>query len=168
MNFRRLSVKKFRLLAAIGLVGASYFYQSAPSLAHSEAQLSKVSATKSLGFEMPDYQLQPLPEVRNTAAAWQAVGMNAFLSQDYLNSLAAYNKAVDLSGSDNPEILEQRAWVRYRQERIGRAISDLEKAMQLYWDGQEYSEYRNARRFMLFIQGQQERLQRTGMYKPVS
>lgn len=103
-------------------------------------------------FDRPTYVHQPLPNTLQTAQDWQIVGMNALVDQDYINSLQAFNKAVDLSTGQQPEILEQRGWVHYLQEQYGRAIADLNQAATLYQDQSQTADYRNVRRMRLFIE----------------
>lgn len=105
-------------------------------------------------FNQPTYVHQPLPNTLQTAQDWQTVGMNALIDQDYINSLQAFNKAVDLSAGQNPEILEQRGWVHYLQERYERAIADLNQAAILYQDQSQTTHSRNVRRMWLFIETQ--------------
>lgn len=105
-------------------------------------------------FDLPTYVHQPLPQTLQTAQDWQTVGINALIAQDYINSLQAFNKAVDLSAGQNPEILEQRGWVNYLQERYERAIADLNQAASLYQDQSQTTHSRNVRRMRLFIETQ--------------
>lgn len=105
-------------------------------------------------FERPTTVRQPLPYTLQTAQDWQTVGMNALIAEDYINSLQAFNKAVDLSAGQNPEILEQRGWVHYVQERYERAIADLNQAAILYQDQSQTTKFRNVRRMRLFIETQ--------------
>lgn len=110
------------------------------------------------GFEGPTTVLQPLPDTLQTAQDWQTVGMNALIVEDYINSLQAFNKAVDLSAGQNPEILEQRGWVLYLQKRYERAIADLNQAAALYQVQSQTANYRNVRRMRLFIETQANEL----------
>ncbi len=109
-------------------------------------------------FEVPTYVRRPLPYTLQTAQDWQTVGMNALVAQDYVNSLQAFNKAVDLSAGQNPKILEQRGWVHYLQERYEAAIADMNRAAALYQDQSLTSDYRNVRRIRLFIETHAERM----------
>lgn len=108
-------------------------------------------------FERPTYVRRPLPYTLQTAQDWQTVGMNALIVKDYINSLEAFDKAVDLSARQNPEILEQRGWVHYLQENYEAAIADLNRAASLYQDQSQTVDYRNVRRMRLFIETQAER-----------
>lgn len=108
-------------------------------------------------FELPTPVRRPLPYTLQTAQDWQTVGMNALVAQDYINSLQAFNKAVDLSAGQNPEILEQRGWVYYLQKRYDAAIADMNRAAALYQDQSQTTDYRNVRRIRLFIETQAER-----------
>ncbi|WP_299412758.1 tetratricopeptide repeat protein [Acaryochloris sp. IP29b_bin.148] len=109
-------------------------------------------------FERPTTVRQPLPYTLQTAQDWQTVGMNALIDEDYTNSLQAFNKAVDLSAGQNPQILEQRGWVHYLQERYERAIADLNQAAALYQAQSQTANYRNVRRMRLFIETQADEL----------
>lgn len=86
------------------------------------------------------------------------MGMNALIVEDYINSLQAFNKAVDLSAGQNPQILDQRGWVHYLQEQYERAISDLNQAAALYQAQSQTANYRNVRRMRLFIETQTDEL----------
>ncbi len=108
-------------------------------------------------FELPTYVHRPLPYTLQTAQDWQTVGMNALIAEDYVNSLQAFNKAVDLSAGQDPEILEQRGWVHYLQERYETAIADLNQAATLYQEQSQTPNYRNVRRMQLYIETQAER-----------
>lgn len=108
-------------------------------------------------FEQPSYVHQPLPYTLQTATDWQTVGMNALIAQDYVNSLEAFDKAVDLSAGKNAEILEQRGWIHYLQSDYEQAIADLNRAATLYQDQAQPADHRNARRMRLFIEAQAER-----------
>ncbi|ABW30020.1 tetratricopeptide repeat protein [Acaryochloris marina] len=109
-------------------------------------------------FKRPITVRQPLPDTLQTAQDWQTVGMNALIVEDYINSLQAFNKAVDLSAGQNPQILEQRGWVHYLQEQYERAISDLNQAAALYQAQSQAANYRNVRRMRLFIETQADEL----------
>lgn len=109
-------------------------------------------------FEEPTTIRQPLPDTLQTAQDWQTVGMNALIVEDYINSLQAFNKAVDLSAGQNPQILEQRGWVHYLQEQYERAIADLNQAAALYQAQSQTANYRNVRRMRLFIETQADEL----------
>lgn len=109
-------------------------------------------------FEVPSYVRQPLPYTLQTAEDWQTVGMNALIAEDYINSLQAFDKAVDLSAGQNPEILEQRGWVHYLQERYEGAIADLNQASILYQNQSQTANYRNVWQMRLFIETQAEGL----------
>lgn len=115
-----------------------------------------ISGNQHRTFEQPTYVQQPLPNTLQTAQDWQTIGMNALIDRDYINSLQAYNKAVDLSAGQQPEILEQRGWVHYLQERYDRAITDLNQAATLYQEQSQVADHRNVRRMRLFIETQAE------------
>lgn len=63
---------------------------------------------------------------------------------------------MDLSAGQQPEILEQRSWVHYLQERYDRAITDLSQAATLYQEQSRVADYRNVRCIRLFIETQAE------------
>lgn len=83
-------------------------------------------------FRPPTFATKPLPEALNTANAWQTVGENAAISGDYHNAIQAFNKAIDLSNGENPELFEQRGWLHYIQDNYQQALADLKAAALLY------------------------------------
>ncbi|NJN23310.1 MAG: tetratricopeptide repeat protein [Acaryochloridaceae cyanobacterium RL_2_7] len=110
-------------------------------------------------FSLPTFERQPLLHPLNTANDWQTVAQNAFLAQDYLNSVAAYGKAIDLAqGSDRPGLLEERGWVLYRLGQFERADQDFRQAAALHLQRQQWTSYNNARQMRQFVGNQAERL----------
>ena len=102
-------------------------------------------------FAPPAYEYESLTSQPEPAEYWQQVGANAVLVGDYPNALAALNKAVDLSGASNPEVLEQRGWVHYRLGNERLASADLRAAAALYLADQSYKDYLNARNMLMFV-----------------
>ena len=117
------------------------------------------TSTATQAFSTPTYEKQLLPQKLNTSEAWHAVANNAFVAQDYANSLAAYGKAIDLaSPGDRPQLLEERGWVHYMLGHFERATEDLQSAASLYWQQEQLGNYRNARQMRQFIEAQAQRL----------
>ena len=85
-----------------------------------------------VNFTPPTFESQVIPDDLNTARSWQIVGENAAATGDFHNALQAFDKAIDLSGGQDPEILAQRGWVYYIRDNYSRAIADLKAAARLY------------------------------------
>jgi tetratricopeptide (TPR) repeat protein len=132
-------------MGCLGLIPAVGVAQTAPESVNSP------DAIAVRGFAVPIYERQPLPEALNTAHAWQIVGMNAVQVSDYPNALAAFDKAVDLSGGNNPEMLEQRGWLHTLRGEYSEAIADLEAAAQQYANQSQYENALNALRIRDFV-----------------
>ncbi|MGB3237718.1 MAG: tetratricopeptide repeat protein [Geitlerinemataceae cyanobacterium] len=137
MNFKNISI------ATLLLGGLASF--SEPALANSssdrtdldiafENTCAVVPEAMPQEFRPPTFERQPLPENLDTAKAWQTIGENAAVSGDYHNAIQAFNKAIDLSRGNNPELLEQRGWLHYTQDNYQQAIADLKAAALLYDD----------------------------------
>ncbi|MEM8807267.1 MAG: tetratricopeptide repeat protein [Cyanobacteria bacterium P01_G01_bin.38] len=144
----------FKTLSALSIAS---LVALSPSVAIARAltcQFAETSENISPTFAPPTYRYQPLPQTLNTADAWQAVGMNAFLVRDYDNALFAFNKAVDLSGVQSPEILAQRGWLHYMMGNETFAIADLRTAAALYLDNQLYDRYVSTRNLVAFVDNQ--------------
>ncbi|MBE9079703.1 tetratricopeptide repeat protein [Romeria aff. gracilis LEGE 07310] len=141
----------FERLSILGFAGILLLL-SAPAIADTVPTQDAARA----GFTPPTYEYQPLPSADQlvSAEAWQTVGMNAVLVEDFPNALAAFDKAVDLSGASEPEILEQRGWVHYMAGEEEAAIADLQTAATLYLAEQQYSDYENARSMVGFLDDQ--------------
>lgn len=133
------------LMGCLGLIPAAGIAQTVPE------NVNSPDAVAVRGFAVPIYERQPLPEALNTASAWQIVGMNAVQVGDYPNALAAFDKAVDLSGGNNPEMLEQRGWLHTLRGEYREAIADLEAAAQQYADQNQYENTLNALRIRDFV-----------------
>ena len=117
------------------------------------------TSTATQEFSTPTYEKQPLPQKLNTSEAWHAVANNAFIAQDYANSLTAYSKAIDLaSPGSRPQLLEERGWVHYRLGHFERATEDLQSAADLYWQQDQWGDYRNVRQMRQFIEAQAQQL----------
>lgn len=102
-------------------------------------------------FVPPTYEYQQLSNQPRPTDYWQQVGTNAVIVGDYPNALVALSKAVDLTASSQPEILEQRGWVHYRLGNYQLAAADMRAATALYLAEQSYKDYVNARNMLLFI-----------------
>ncbi|MDY6941264.1 MAG: tetratricopeptide repeat protein [Cyanobacteriota bacterium] len=133
-----------------------------------EAELDNISLDSACGqivrnpqgrfaaFTPPTYEPQAIPEELNTARAWQVVGEDAAATGDFHNALQAYNKAIDLSGGQNPELFEQRGWVYYIQDNYDRAITDLKAAARLYQDRENRIARTDACQMISFVEQQQD------------
>lgn len=104
-------------------------------------------------FVPPVYEYESLAGQPQPASYWQQVGANAVVVGDYPNALAALDKAVDLTGASEPELLEQRGWVHYRLGNDDRALADLRTAAALYLSEQSYQDYVNAQNMLQFVDG---------------
>ncbi|MEM9809046.1 MAG: tetratricopeptide repeat protein [Cyanobacteria bacterium P01_D01_bin.56] len=104
-------------------------------------------------FVPPAYPYESLVDQPRPASYWQQVGANAAVVGDYQNALVALNKAVDLTGASDPNILEQRGWIHYRLENEHLAAADLRTAAALYLADQSYESYLNARNMLNFVDG---------------
>lgn len=102
-------------------------------------------------FTPPTYEYESLTDQPKPAEYWQQVGTNAVIIGDYTNALAALNKAIDLAGAREPELLEQRGWVHYRIGNERLASADLRAAAALYLAEQSYKDYVNSRNMLRFI-----------------
>ena len=102
-------------------------------------------------FALPIYEYEELAEQPRQAEYWQQVGVNAVVVGDYPNALAAFDKAVDLTGTKEPELLEQRGWVHYRMDNKRLASADLRAAAALYLADRSYQDYVNARDMLRFV-----------------
>lgn len=144
----------FERLSILGFAGILLLL-SAPAIADTAPAQDAASG---YSFTPPTYEYQPLPssDPLVSAEAWQTVGMNAILVEDFPNALAAFDKAVDLSGASQPEILEQRGWAHYMAGEEAAAIADLEAAASLYLAEQQYGDYENARSMISFVDNQFE------------
>ena len=137
MRFRKII---FALALTLGFLGIS-----ASAARGEEAQ------TTPQPFVPPTYEYESLTSQPQPVDYWRQVGANAVLVGDYPNALAALNKAVDLTGASDPEILEQRGWVHYRLNNERLASADLRTAAALYLADQSYKDYLNARNMLMFV-----------------
>jgi len=135
MNFSKISTISALLLG--GVVGFAYPAFSNPS---SNVEIAFENACMANGnveampqeFRPPTFEAKPLPNALDTANAWQTVGENAAISGDYHNAIQAFNKAIELSSGENPELFEQRGWLHYIQDDYQKALADLKAAALLY------------------------------------
>ena len=119
--------------------------------------LARPTSTTTPVFEIPTFSRQALSPSLNTAEEWKTVAQNAFIAHDYVNSIAAYGKAIDLSkASDRPELLEERGWVLYRLGQFEKADQDLREAASLHLMHQKWNAYNNVRQMRKFVSNQAE------------
>lgn len=137
MKFRKVTLTAIATLALLG---------AGSQTARSEADNMALQP-----FAPPTYEYQRLENQQQLADYWHQVGTNAVVVGDYPNALAALNKAVDLAGASDPELLEQRGWVHYRLDNKSMAEADIRTAAALYLDEEHYDAYVNARHMLDFL-----------------
>lgn len=137
MKFRKITVAA---IASLTLLGTG-----------SNAAKGETDQIALQPFVPPTYEYQQLESQQQLADYWQQVGANAVVAGDYPNALAALDKAIDLTGASEPELLEQRGWVHYRLGNESMAAADLRTAAALYLAEQHYDAYVNTRHMLEFL-----------------
>ncbi|MBE9039408.1 hypothetical protein IQ235_01180 [Oscillatoriales cyanobacterium LEGE 11467] len=120
-------------------------------------QIIQNRAARVVEFTPPTYESQPIPDNLNTARSWQIVGENAVATGDFHNALQAFDKAIELSSGQEPEILEQRGWVYHIRDNHNRAIADLKAAARLYEERENRLARADTCQMISYVEQEQDR-----------
>ena len=145
------------------VIGSAIFSVLSISSAIAQPLITVSQSRPVFRFSTPSFERYALFTDLNTAEAWKRVAHNAFIAHDYLNSIAAYGKAIDLAAlRDRSELLEERGWVHYRLEQFERADEDFRQAASLHRQQREWEHYNNVRQMRRFVQYQAHRANSSG------